>query len=277
MENEIVNEYLIHNGNTENVRDFDYNDTKKIPGVYEVVRIIQGVPLFIEKHLSRFRSSAKLLGFDLYETDESITMSINKLTTINECKNCNVKIVINNLDNKEQDNYTFIMKSSYPKEEEVKLGVPVILFHAERNNPNAKTTDLNYRKKLSEDILKYNVYEALLVNKNNEITEGSKSNFFMVKGDTIYTPPAENVLPGVTRGFVIDLCTKLNLKIIETPVALNLLAQADGLFITGTSPQVLPISLVDKAEFPSAKNPVIIKIRDAYEALVKDYVSSYKG
>ena len=277
MDNEIINEYLIHNGNTEKVRDFDYNEIKKFPGVYEVVRIIQGVPLFIEKHLSRFRSSAKLLGFNLYETDESITMSINKLIKINECENCNVKIVINNLDKKEQDNYTFIMKSSYPKEEEERLGVPVILFHGERNNPNAKTTDLNFRKKLSEDILKYNVYEALLVNKNNEITEGSKSNFFVVNGDTIYTPPAENVLPGVTRGYVMDICRKLNFKIIEAPVTLNLLAEADGLFITGTSPQVLPISLVDKAEFPSAKNPVIIKVRDAYEALVKNYVSSYKG
>lgn len=276
MNGEIVGEYVIHNKKMIKNDDFDYSLTKKYPGIYEVIRIIDGVPLFLEKHLKRFRSSSSLLGFELKEPDESIRGTIKELSSVNNLAIGNVKIIINNLEKAVQDSYVFYIKSSYPSAEQVKSGVPAILYHAERNNPNAKTTDLNIREKIDEKIKSSSVYEAILVNKDDEITEGSKSNIFVVKGEEIYTSPLKNVLPGVTRGFVIDICINLGLNIHETLMSTSFLDDCDGLFLTGTSPQVLPISSVDGKKFPSPQNAVIDRIMKAYENQVKTYINEHK-
>lgn len=276
MEKEIASVYILYNGQPIETDKFDYTKTKKYPGVYEVIRVIDGVPLFTERHFIRFRSSAKLLGFQLNVSDKILLDQMSKLINVTNNKNGNIKIIINNLDKPEPDTYVYFMKHKYPTKDEILHGVPVTLFHGERNNPNAKTTDLAIREKINEKIKTLGAYEALLVNKNNEITEGSRSNIFAVKGTTVYTPPTKSVLPGVTRGYIMDICKELKREVVESPISLNMLHNLDGLFLTGTSPQVLPISSVDEVPFESASNPVIREIREAYESLVAKYVSERK-
>lgn len=276
MENGIIKDYMVYNGNTVSVKDFEYDRTRKFPGVYEVIRIIDGVPLFVEKHISRFKSSAKLLGFEIQVTDAVLIEHIRKLIDSNKCNAGNVKIIINNLDKPVQDNYLFFIKSKYPTSTDIENGVPTILFYGERNNPNAKTTDLSLREKINLEISKNNVYEALLVNRDNEITEGSRSNVFFVKNDKLFTSPAKDVLPGVTRGCIMDICTDLRYEVSEKTVNVDSLGEIDGLFITGTSPQVLPISYVDDIKYSSSTNLIINEIRKAYENLVKDYINLHK-
>jgi len=276
LKNDIIKDYIIHNGQTVRVDEFDYTETKKTPGIYEVIRIIDGVPLFMERHLSRFKSSSRLLGFQLQLNDDVLIKYIKELIKINNCKYGNVKIIINNLDNPVQDNYVFFMKSSYPAQSQIDNGVPVVLYYGERSNPNAKSTELSMREKVNQEISSHGAYEALLVNKNNEITEGSRSNVFFVKDNTVYTSPSKNVLQGVTRGYILEICENLDIKVIETPVNVDFLSEADGLFITGTSPQVLPVSCVDNIKFSSAGNGIVRQIREAYENLVQEYVITNK-
>jgi len=276
LSNELINNYVIENGSIIRSNDFDYMKTKSFPGVYEVVRIIDGVPLFMERHLSRFRTSSKLLGYELKIDDESIIRYVQELITVNNCFLGNVKIVVNNLHKPIQDNYVFFIKSKYPSPSEIEKGVPTILFYGERNNPNAKSTDLTLREKINQEISKYNVYEALLVNKDDEITEGSKSNIFAVKENCVYTPPAKDVLQGVTRGYIIEICNSLGYELSEAPIPVKKLPDMDGLFMTGTSPQVLPICSVDGIKLFSSTNPVIEKIRLQYNKLVNDYIKEKK-
>ncbi|HBM79598.1 MAG TPA: aminotransferase class IV, partial [Clostridiaceae bacterium] len=56
MEKEITGKYVISGDTIISTDEFDFNLTKKVPGVYEVIRIIDGVPLFFEKHMDRFAS-----------------------------------------------------------------------------------------------------------------------------------------------------------------------------------------------------------------------------
>jgi branched-chain amino acid aminotransferase len=277
MSGDIIGDYVIHNKKAVNADDFDYSLTSKYPGIYEVIRIIDGVPLFLEKHLERFRSSSNLLGYDIKEPDESIKETIKNLLDANKLKVGNIKLVINSLDKSPQDSYAFVIKSRYPSKEEINNGVPAVLFSAERSNPNAKTTDLKIREKINQKISESNAYEAILVNKNGEITEGSKSNIFFIKGESIYTSPIKDVLPGVTRGYVLDICKSLGLNIHEAAVNTDFLNECDGLFLTGTSPQVLPISSVDGKTFLSPGNAVITSIRKAYENLVENYIKDNKN
>jgi len=104
------------------------------------------------------------------------------------------------------------------------------------------------------------VYEAILVDDDGFITEGSKSNIFMLIGSEVLTSKVENVLPGITRQFIIKTCKKLNIVVHEKNVHERDIKSLTGLFISGTSPNVLPIKEVDEYSFNSAKNPIINSI-----------------
>jgi branched-chain amino acid aminotransferase len=276
LKSEITNDYIIHNGLPLKAEELDSKRLLEFPGVYEVIRVIDGIPLFWEKHIERFRSSANLINFIIQFSSQDLRKFMRKLMEINNCRAGNVKIVINNHEKDGQDSYTFFIHSKYPSKTEIQYGVPSILYYGERSNPNAKTTDLTFREGVTAQVEAKKAYEALLVNKENEVTEGSKSNIFLVKGREVFTPPLKSVLPGVTRGFVIDICRDLGLAVHEAAIGIHMLEDIDGLFMTGTSPQVLPLSSVDNLKFESASNPVISEIRISYEKLVMEYIESHK-
>ena len=84
------------------------------------------------------------------------------------------------------------IKSNYPKPELYKTGVEVCLLHEERTNPNVKAKGLKVRDHANALITEKGVFEVLLVNNDGILTEGSRSNLFLVKGDTIYTATSYN-------------------------------------------------------------------------------------
>ncbi|HCY00083.1 MAG TPA: hypothetical protein DG754_08090 [Bacteroidales bacterium] len=96
-------------------------------------------------------------------------------------------------------------------------------------------------------------HEALLVNDEGFITEGSRSNFFAVINNTLVTPPSKDVLEGVTRKMVIALAKQNSIPFQERPIHKRELDSFDGVFITGTSPKVLPITQIGNHSFKIPK------------------------
>jgi len=240
--------------------------TSKGVTLYEVIRVIKGVPLFIEEHLERLESSAKLTNITLKYDNLEIKRQIKLLIEKNKVLEGNVKIIFNHDD---KDNfYAYFIKHKYPTEEMYIKGVETILYHGERETPNAKVINKTFRKKVDERIAAAGVFEAILVDDNGNITEGSKSNIFMVKGKGIITAPIKDVLPGVTRNIIIKLVKSLNFNVIEKNINYKDIFKMDAVFITGTSPKVLPISKIDETNFISTKNAIVIKIISEYDNLI---------
>jgi branched-chain amino acid aminotransferase len=179
----------------------------------------------------------------------------------------NVKLVFNF--NENNIFLAYFVKHHYPSEEEYENGVKTIFYHGERKNPNAKIINMEFRTAVDKEIIEKKAYEAILVDRNGYITEGSKSNIFMVKGKTIITSPLEGVLPGVTRSVIIELCKKLSLKVEEKRIYYRDITDLDGLFISGTSPKVLPINEVESIKFNSSHSEIIMKIMDEYDKVIK--------
>jgi D-alanine transaminase len=87
-------------------------------------------------------------------------------------------------------------------------------------------------------------YEALLV-RNGFVTEGSHSNFFCVKNNTVITPPISNeILPGITRKVVLEMCRQLKIKTNERKV--NELDSCSELFLTSTTSEIKPITQIEE-------------------------------
>jgi branched-chain amino acid aminotransferase len=242
--------------------------------VYEVIRTIDSVPLFFDEHYSRLKKSLGLLKIELDITKQKFKKSIQKLIEVNGEGNCNIRLLVY----KEAENLNFqmyICKSYYPIREEIESGINVTTFKLKRDNPNIKLVNPEYKAQIAEIMKETGVYEVLLVNNEDKITEGSKSNTFFIKGTKVFTAPGEYVLKGITRKYIIDICNKLGFELVETLISLDILKDMDGLFISGTSNKVLPVAKVDNMIFNSASNATIIAIRDQYDRLIEGYVKEH--
>jgi len=241
--------------------------------VYEVFRMMKGVPLFAEAHLERLQHSTRLAGRKGALPITEINNSLGALADANSVFEGNIKLLLGwNSPQGSVEWAVCFIPHRYPSEADYARGVSLAILEAERLNPNAKVLDAALRKRADEIISSEGVYEVLMVNAKGFITEGSRSNCFFVRSDAIVTPPALQVLPGVTRAMVLDICREAGLPVAEQLVGRNELEAIEAVFLTGTSPGVLPVSHIENRDYP-AGHPWVRLIGDAYRGKVNAYLS----
>lgn len=272
MKNEILEKYLAVNGRIIPVSEAGNISESSSGTIYEVIRVISGIPLFMERHIERLETSARLIGYSIDSISNNIRQSIAELIKANDNPEKNIRIVVYNMENTVPDYSIYFIHSSYPTPEQYETGVHGILLKEERSNPNAKVVNSGYKERVAAALANANAYEALLVNSKDEITEGSRSNVFFIKNNEVLTAPKRNVLIGITRVYVFEICRDLGIEIIEKPISVSMLREMDGVFITGTSPKILPISTIDDMSFNSARNPVIKTIMTSYNDRIEEYI-----
>lgn len=91
--------------------------------------------------------------------------------------------------------------------------------------------------------------EALLLDFNGFVAEGPGANFFYEKDNVLYTPPLGNILPGITRATMFELCDELEFKLVEKSFTPEEVRGADSAFFTGTAAEVAGIASLDKVPF----------------------------
>jgi branched-chain amino acid aminotransferase len=91
--------------------------------------------------------------------------------------------------------------------------------------------------------------EALLLDANGNVAEGPGGNFFYEKDEVLYTCPVGNILPGITRATIIELCQELGFKLVEKYFTPEDVKGADSAFYTGTAAEVAGIASLDRVPF----------------------------
>ncbi|WP_066502298.1 aminotransferase class IV [Abyssisolibacter fermentans] len=272
MRNEADKTYYIYNDVVCNNNNDEGFKIIKGESIYEVIRIANGKPLFLEEHINRFKKSAQLLNYTLKHDENYFFELINKLVDINKCKNINVKLIASGFKKEKEDILGCFIKSYYPDEKTYREGIKTILIDVERENPNVKSINTNFKKNIKVKLEENQAFEALIVNDEGFITEGSRSNMFFVKNDLLYTSPAGDVLLGVTRNHIIKACEDLHIKIVQENIHVNDLEKIDGAFMTGTSVGVLPITYINDLSYNSVAIDLIKKISEKYNDDVRNYL-----
>lgn len=263
----------IQNGSLEAAESMEEVDAQKFKVVYEVVRIMDRTALYLEEHYARLERSLAMLGLASALDYEQLKEQIRRLVDANHLQNCNVKLAM--YQQEEQQNYMlYISKSYYPSAEEIRTGVPTGLFQWVRHDPNAKVVNQKYKEEVSRRMKETGAFELLLVNEEGKITEGSKSNVFFIKSSKAYTSPGHLVLKGITRQYIMEACKRLGVEVVEELTSVEELESLDGLFISGTSIKVLPVSSVDDRKFSSSTNPTLVAIRDEFDRMIEEYINS---
>lgn len=268
-------EWFIRNNQAVKDENFDDKDVKEGKSLYEVIRVIDGYPLFLERHLKRLENSARITGLELWMDMKETAAAIMKLIGMNNVNVGNIKLVFNYKD-QERTFLAYFLKHKYPEETMYEQGVKTILYHGERNNPNAKVVNLEFRNAVEASMKEKDAFEAILVDRNGYVTEGSKSNIFMIQGTKVITAPVEAVLPGTTRGVIMDKARELGYQVLEEKVHYTQVKDMDALFISGTSPKVLPIKSVDHIQYDSPENKVLLDIRSGYDRACEEDIQRIK-
>jgi branched-chain amino acid aminotransferase len=241
--------------------------------VYEVIRVIDGIALFLEDHYTRLVYSVQMSGFNFEMDLPEFRHNILELVRLNHIKNGNVKFVLAEFEKVNHWSFSFI-PHSYPDTNDYEQGVKAQLLFAERENPNAKIIQNVIRERANQMIADQKLYEVLLVDRDGLITEGSRSNVFFVKGNRFYTAPAYQVLVGVTRQKVLECLTELGFTIVEEAVLASEIKTYDAAFLTGTSPKVLPVRSIGKQVF-NTQLSVVKELMDQYNSLIDNYIKSH--
>lgn len=238
--------------------------------VYEVIRLIDGVALFLEDHFERLKRSMKIQGLMFQMDFQDFKQNIAELARQNKQMEGNVKFVCSVVEGNVRWAFTFI-PHSYPTPDDYHSGVTTDLLFAERQNPNAKVIQSAIRDEANQMIAALKLYEVLLVDGNGMITEGSRSNVFFVKSGVFYTASTSMILEGITRQKVIDCLKELDFQVIEHAVSKEEIGDFDSVFLTGTSPKVLPVRAVGKEVF-EIRNNAVLRLMDSYNLMIREYI-----
>lgn len=225
---------------------------------YEIIRIIEGKSLFLKEHYERLKN-----GIGQFN-ERDLTNSIDKLIkTVDSSISQNIYLSIHK-ENKEC--MMFFNPSFYPPKSWYQKGIWVPLIEVEREDSNNKIFREDYKKRVKEELEAKKAFEGLLIS-SGTIKEGSRSNIFFIKNNTLYTPYTSKVLPGITRRKVCEACKRNEIIIVETDIYIQDLEQYEGVFITGTSLDLLPISGIDNLKFDTVNNRIFKVLFNKYNLL----------
>lgn len=113
--------------------------------------------------------------------------------------------------------------------------------------------------------------EALLTDMNGFVAEGPGANVFFEKDGVLYTPSTGNILPGITRATVIELCQRLNIPVEERHFTIEELKTADAAFFCGTAAEIIGWASIDDYVFPKTWSVTVAsRIQQAYKNLVTE-------
>jgi branched-chain amino acid aminotransferase len=273
METGLLN-YFILNEELKNTCDFNPVILQNGRGIYEVFRVIDGVPLFLEEHVERFYHSVELGNFACDVSFSQLKSRMRTLLESNRLMHGNVQFHLIEHPDAGSTFMSWVSPHRYPTHDEFKNGVELLSLHAVRNNPHLKSTNLPARLMANELLDKEEVYEVMLIDDNHVITEGSRSNIFFIKDERIVTPSLSLVLDGITRSKVISIAMENQLDMHTTLIPFDNIDQFDAAFLTSTSMKILPISKVDDHIF-ATDNPMMLKLMELFEAGIRQNLEQF--
>jgi branched-chain amino acid aminotransferase len=129
-----------------------------------------------------------------------------------------------------------------------------------------------------KDALNSGFDEALILDIDNNVNEGSGENFFMIIDNTFYTPKDGTVLNGITRQTIMEIASDLNYKVEEKDISVEDVKSCDEAFFTGTAAEVTPIIQVDDKKINNGKPGKITKqIQTIYFDLIRGKIERYNN
>ena len=220
-------------------------------GAFESLRTYHRKPFHLEEHLNRLYRSASLIDLDIPYSRSEVEKIIGEAIEHNVYDHATIRIFVTGGESEDG-----ILPSGKPAlavlvtplgerdMERFAQGQKVITSSLQRVSPEAKTTNYVAAVRSLKEAARRGAADALFVNEQGQVLEGTRSNFFVFRGDTLVTP-REGVLAGVTRNVVLELA-RGRFALEERPILLEELSQIGEAFITSSSREITPVIQIDE-------------------------------
>jgi branched-chain amino acid aminotransferase len=253
-------------------------------GVFEGIRAYGGKVFRLEDHVRRLFDSAQAIMLCIPMTQEEMIQAILETMRKNNLKDGYIRPIVTRgigdlgLDPLKCSAATVLIITKewgamYGNLYEV--GLTAVTVTVRRNAPDAlppNTKSLNYLNNIMAKI-EANIKggnEAIILDAQGRIAEGSGDNIFIIKGDKIFTPYTINNLKGITREAVIELARARKYEVLERDLGLFDLYTGDEVFVTGTAAEVAPITKVDGRVIGNGKpGPITTKLTASFRELTQ--------
>ena len=254
-------------------------------GVFEGIRAYNGRVFKLKEHVDRLYDSAKAIAMDIPISREEMSEAILETLRKNNLRDAYIRPIVSRgngdlgLDPRkcERPNIIVIAQgwgAMYGDLYEVGLtGVSVAI---RRNAPDALSPNIKSLNYLNNILAKIEANEkggdeAVFLDNNGFVSEGSGDNIFVVKNGKVLTPFTINNLKGITRATAIELLEEMGIKVIETNLGLFDLYTADEIFVTGTAAESAPLTKLDGRHIGTGKpGPLTKKMVDAFEYITQN-------
>ncbi|CAM3946908.1 branched-chain-amino-acid transaminase [Alkalicoccus chagannorensis] len=229
-------------------------------GVFEGIRAYSGNIFKLDEHISRLYDSAQSIMLTIPYTKEEMQQIIVETIRRNKLDSAYIRVVVSRgagnlgLDpsNCSRPNVIVIAEklALFPAEL-YERGLKMGSVASRRNRPDVLSPQVKSLNYLNNVLVKLEanqagVDEALMLNDQGYVTEGSADNIFIVKNGRIITPPVYlGALEGITRNAIIDIADGLGYSVSETPFTRHDVYTADEVFLTGTAVEVIAVVDVD--------------------------------
>jgi branched-chain amino acid aminotransferase len=245
-------------------------------GVYETMRVAGGVIYFLEEHSRRLMQSARIIGL-VHNFDESFVHdAVRSLAQETDVAAYNLKILlIGGRSAETADLYITCLSPHFPDRKLYRSGATLISERLERLFPQAKSLNMFTSYKAYRRAQEAGAYDALLINQAGCITEGTRSNFFGFRGQTLVSPPAADCLHGVTRSNVMRVAKDSGFALEEAAMRLDEVGRYDSVFITSTPSKILPIRSIDEQVWDKPVSPALQELMGAYDRFIDGYAQRY--
>lgn len=243
-------------------------------GLFETFRTYQGSPFLFQDHLKRLRQGLSSVYIEWEEEDDFLLRIIDRALEKNGLADGVLRLnVTAGISNWGLPNETYTRPSTIlftrpvaPVREE---GRRAVFLQITRNTPegSVRLKSHHYLNNLlgKRELGKLSDAEGIFLTKEGYVAEGIVSNIFWVKNNTLYTPDiSTGILNGVTRQYVLHLATLLGVEVCEGSFAKEELLQAEEVFVTNSTQEMVRISRVDEVEFPKSLHPLFERLRALY-------------
>ncbi|RXZ84520.1 branched-chain-amino-acid transaminase [Paenibacillaceae bacterium] len=254
-------------------------------GIFEGIRIYNGNIFKCKEHLDRLYDSAKSIMLDIPLSYEEMQGALVETLRRNELRDGYIRLIVSRgpgnlgLDPQRCPSAWVIIiveqLAIYP-EEAYRDGLVSVSVSQRRNIPDAlnpKIKSLNYLNNILVKIQANlaGVGEAIMLNAQGYVAEGSSDNIFIIKKGVVYTPPCYvGALEGITRGAIIELCAKFGYPLKEEPFTLHDVYIADEVFFTGTAAEVIAVREVDARTIGSGHaGPITTHLLSEFRKIVE--------
>ncbi|PDO10265.1 MAG: branched-chain-amino-acid transaminase [Candidatus Reconcilbacillus cellulovorans] len=262
-------------------------------GVFEGIRIYNGNIFKCKEHLERLYDSAKSIMLHIPLSFDEMQRALVETVRRNGLRDGYIRLVVSRgpgdlgLDPRRSPKPWIIIIAEqlaiYP-EEAYRTGLRTISVSARRNLPDAlnpKIKSLNYLNNILVKIQANlaDVGEAIMVNAQGFVAEGSSDNIFIVKRGVVYTPPTWcGALEGITRRAIMEICGRIGIPLREEPFTMHDVYVADEVFFTGTAAEVIPVREVDGRTIGEGKaGPITTRLLQEFRKIVEiDGVKVYE-